>query len=169
MGVSSVTGLCTPMLSLLSLFVPSIAAASVMEFSDGDEAEEAPENAIPETGGVFVPGFEDGADGAEAAGGTEPSHTEAIAVEGVDYGEVQDWDASMPPVEVHAFTPREDVLQVALRVPPGSDGVSVEVAPSEDWQDGEVRAGDHLVAILRGAPDVLPEDLLVTFEGRSGG
>ena len=79
-------------------------------------------------------------------------------------GEVHDWKGSDDPVVIEEFDPEVDLLQVTLFTPPGADGVDVELGTSEDGQDGEIRANDRLVAIVKGNPDLNPETLVFDLQ-----
>ncbi len=72
-------------------------------------------------------------------------------------GQVLEWTSAEDPVEITDFVPGEDILAITIIAEQGIDGVDVEIAPSADGQDGEVRANDQLLAVIRGAPDIEPE------------
>jgi hypothetical protein len=94
----------------------------------------------------------------------EPGWAETLETEAVvsdadvpDGAEVLEWTSAQEPVEITDFVPGEDILSITIIAEQGIDGVDVEIAPSADGLDGEVRANDQLLAVIRGAPDIEPD------------
>ncbi len=65
---------------------------------------------------------------------------------------------------IQNFVPGEDVLEITIFTTLPPEGVTVEVAISEDGQDSLVTANDQLIAILRDLPDAEPIDFLLNTQ-----
>lgn len=66
--------------------------------------------------------------------------------------------------EISGFDVGTDVLQVSLDPGHGLPDLTVASRPSEDGADSEILIGDRLVAMLKDAPDVPVEDIVLTIQ-----
>ena len=87
----------------------------------------------------------------------EGANTPEVGMEGFEAVEVREWVSPGDPVDITGFDPGDEILHVTLFASPDAEAVDVELAPSSNGQDGEIRVSDQVLAVIRGVPEITSE------------